>query len=60
MHGLPRGYRRGEVSIYATRIMPPRTLGDEEHICERCGIDFTGRRTATHCIDCRSILRRAA
>lgn len=45
------------MTIMATRIVPVRHLTSEEHICRRCGIEFTGRNNAIHCRDCRSLLR---
>lgn len=44
------------MTILATRIQPSRQLACDQFVCERCGIDFTGRPN-THCRDCRSILK---
>ena len=44
------------MTIQATRIRPARELLCDQFVCERCGIDFTGRPN-TYCKDCRSILK---
>ena len=41
------------MSILATRIRPARVLRHEEHVCDRCGIDFKGRANTEYCKDCR-------
>ena len=47
------------MSILATRIRPARELTCEEHICDRCGIEFNGRANSEYCKDCRSHVKRS-
>lgn len=44
------------MTILATRIRPARQLSCDQFVCERCGIDFTGRPNI-YCRDCRSVLK---
>lgn len=43
-------------TVQATRIRPANEPRYGEYVCERCGIDFTGRPN-TRCKDCRSVIR---